>query len=74
MTDDTATLVALPVLGLLLVVGGVWSRRHLALLVGTLGGEEVIERRRATMSRGARTMTVSGAFLVVGSVVLILTR
>ena len=74
MSEDLATLVALPVLGLLLFVGGIWSRRHLDLLVGSLGGEEVIERRRTTMSRGARAMTVTGAFLVVGSLVLIVAR
>ena len=74
MTEDLATLVALSLLGLLLVVGGIWSSRHLDLLAGDLGGEEVVQRRRSTMSRGARAMTVSGAFLVVGSLVLIATR
>ncbi|CAB4753538.1 MAG: hypothetical protein ACO1ON_08650 [Nocardioides sp.] len=74
MSEDLATLIALPVLGLLLLAGGIWSGRHLDLLVGSLGGEEVLERRRATMSRGARAMTVTGAFLVVGSLVLIATR
>lgn len=74
MTGDVATLVAIPTLGVTLVVMGWWSLRHIEQLVGTQGGEDVVDRRRATMTRGARAIVVTGLCLAVGGLVLLLTR
>ena len=65
---DVATLIGLPGLGLVLLVIGVLARRHLDALAGDQGDEDLVERRRATLARGALATMAAGAFLVAGGI------
>lgn len=68
MSGDLVTTVALPLLGVMLLALGWWSRRHLDSLVGTLGPPDLIERRRAVMTRGVHACLVGGVVLTSCSV------
>lgn len=68
MTDDVITLLGVPVLGAVLLAGGLWSRRNLGALVGDRGTPELLEHRRAGLGRGALALMVAGTFLLLGGV------
>lgn len=66
MTDAVLTLVGLPALGVVLLAAGLWGRRHVDVLLGTMGVPELREHRRRGLTRGAVTLVVVGAFFTVG--------
>lgn len=63
MSGDVVTAVGLPLLGAMLLALGWWSRRNLDSLVGTLGPPDLIERRRAVMTRGVHACLIGGVVL-----------
>jgi hypothetical protein len=71
---DLGTVVGMPILGVLIFGVGLWSRTHLDLLAGDQGSEDVVERRRVSVSRGATAMVVAGGFLFVGGLVIAFAR
>lgn len=70
MTTTTGTWIGALLLGALVVSAGILSRRHTDALVGTLGGEELLERRRNAVRRGATAFLAAGSFLVLGGIAL----
>lgn len=68
MTDDVITLLGVPVLGAVLLAGGLWSRRDLGALVGDRGTPELLEHRRAVLGRGSLALMVAGTILLLGGV------
>ena len=70
MTSTTGTWIGALVLGTLVAAAGVLSRRHAELLVGTVGGVEVLQRRRTSVRRGGAACLAAGLFLILGGIVL----
>lgn len=66
MIDDVITLLGVPVLGTVLLAGGLWSRRNLGALVGDRGTPELLKHHRAGLRRGALALMVAGTFLLLG--------
>ncbi|WP_370250407.1 hypothetical protein [Nocardioides sp.] len=64
--DAVLTVVGVPLLGALLLVGGWWGRRHADLLVGSQGAPDLRAHRRAGLMRGSLALAVAGVFMLVG--------
>jgi hypothetical protein len=70
MTADLVTLLAVAGLGVALAGLGVWSGRHLDLLVGGLGSAPTLAARRRQLRRGSRGSVLAGLVVLAGCLVL----